>query len=338
VTLAEIRAGVQYAAALPAFLRRPLTAEEARRMIADGVRRREQRFGFVLEHAVYANPSSPYARLLRAAGIELGDVRALVAEYGIEGALGALFDAGVYLTLEEFRGLRPIDRLGVQLTASAGTFDNPLLGVRVGGRAVGSRGRTRRTIMSLEDLTHSAASTRLFLDAFELGGRPICFWRPAPPARAGLGHGLQLLKIGERVDRWFSQSRPTRRPSDPELALTWYTLLAARATGNRLPGPEHVPLDEAERVTAWLAARVAEGRPAKLNAPASAAVRVCLAARARGLDLTGTFFRVGGEPLTRAKARVIGEAGGRAACHYTTSSSSTGAPHATPMRPISAVV
>jgi hypothetical protein len=318
LTLAELRGVLGYALALPRFLRRPLTAEEARSVIADGVRLREQRFLLVLERAVYGRGQSPYARLLRAAGIELGDLRSLVSADGIEGALGRLYDAGVFVTLEELRGRKPIDRLGVRTTARAGTFDNPLLGTRVTGRGLGSRGRPRRTIMSLEDLGHSAASTRLFFDAFGLGGRPVAFWRPVPPARAGLGHGLQLLKIGERVDRWFSQTRLARRP-DPNFALTWYTLLAVRAAGKRLPAPEHVPLDQAERVAAWLAARTAEGRPAKLNAPASSALRVCKAASDRGLDVSGTFFRVGGEPFTAAKARVIAEAGGRAACHYTTS-------------------
>jgi phenylacetate-coenzyme A ligase PaaK-like adenylate-forming protein len=37
----------------------------------------------------------------------------------------------------------------------------------------------------------------------------------------------------------------------------------------------------------------------------SAAVRVCFAAAEAGLDIAGTTFRVGGEPLTGAKAQVI---------------------------------
>lgn len=46
---------------------------------------------------------------------------------------------------------------------------------------------------------------------------------------------------------------------------------------------------------------------------------MCLAAREQGLDIAGTFFRVGGEPYTPAKARVMADSGSRAVCHYTMS-------------------
>ena len=39
------------------------------------------------------------------------------------------------------------------------------------------------------------------------------------------------------------------------------------------------------------------------------AVRVCHAAREQGLDISGAMFRVGGEPLTEAKAEAITQAG-----------------------------
>jgi hypothetical protein len=38
-------------------------------------------------------------------------------------------------------------------------------------------------------------------------------------------------------------------------------------------------------------------------------VRVCEAARTEGLDISGTAFRVGGEPYTRARDEVVGSAG-----------------------------
>jgi hypothetical protein len=45
-------------------------------------------------------------------------------------------------------------------------------------------------------------------------------------------------------------------------------------------------------------------------------VRVCLAARKGGVDISGSFFRLGGEPYTAARARVIGESGCRASANY----------------------
>lgn len=45
-------------------------------------------------------------------------------------------------------------------------------------------------------------------------------------------------------------------------------------------------------------------------------MRVCIAAKADGLDISGTLFRIGGEPFTDARARIIRDAGARALSHY----------------------
>jgi hypothetical protein len=66
-------------------------------------------------------------------------------------------------------------------------------------------------------------------------------------------------------------------------------------------------------------ARWLDGRHAHLNATASAAVRVCLAAEQHDLDVSGTLFRVGGEPLTEAKAEVVARVGAEIICTYTIS-------------------
>jgi hypothetical protein len=59
----------------------------------------------------------------------------------------------------------------------------------------------------------------------------------------------------------------------------------------------------------------------------SSAVRVCIEAKERGLDISGTLFRLGGEPLTEAKARLVADAGCRAICFYSiTEMSFVGAP------------
>jgi hypothetical protein len=58
------------------------------------------------------------------------------------------------------------------------------------------------------------------------------------------------------------------------------------------------------------------GHPAYFDTYVSSAVRVCAAAAEAGLDLSGTFFRLGSEPFTPARAEYIAHAGARAACHY----------------------
>ncbi len=75
-------------------------------------------------------------------------------------------------------------------------------------------------------------------------------------------------------------------------------------------------MHEAHRVARWLADRVAEGTPAEIHTRPSSGVRVCLAARERGYDISGTCFRFNSEPYTAAKAGVIAQAGARAAVQY----------------------
>jgi hypothetical protein len=101
--------------------------------------------------------------------------------------------------------------------------------------------------------------------------------------------------------------------------FTHYTVRCARLFGSALPSPEYVPLAEAVRVARWLAEKTAAGTPALLDTSASPGVRVCLAAQQEGLDISGSFFRFGGEPYTSAKAKVVADAGCRAACHYSIS-------------------
>jgi hypothetical protein len=311
----ELAAATRYAAALPAFLRRRLSLEECRQRIREGAAGREEQFLDVLERGVYGRPESPYMPLLRAAGVELGDAARLVRDVGLEPALGRLADAGVFLTLEELKGLRPIERPGVSLAPGRHAFDNPLLGPAITRSEVGSRGAPRRVIVNLEDVEHTAAYSGIFLDAFGLRDRPTVIWRPPPPARAGIGHVLQLAKLGKQVDAWFSQTPATLRRGVRDVLFTQATRAAIRRAGLHAPRPVHVPLERAHVLAGWMAAR----RGAHLNAPGGSAVRVCLAAAERGLDLSGSFVRAGGEPLTPGKAEVFERAGVRFACHYTTS-------------------
>jgi hypothetical protein len=77
-----------------------------------------------------------------------------------------------------------------------------------------------------------------------------------------------------------------------------------------------------------------QGKPAVLDTIVSSAVRVCREAKTRGFDISGTLFRLGGEPLTDAKTRLIAETGCRALCFYSiTETSFVGAPCANPEAP-----
>jgi hypothetical protein len=101
--------------------------------------------------------------------------------------------------------------------------------------------------------------------------------------------------------------------------VTGCVIAASRLAGTPIPVPEHVPLERAVEVARWAAGQVAAGRPPFINTNAASCVRVCLAAEEAGLDLAGTLFRSGGEPLTEGKVAVMARVGARVVCHYTMS-------------------
>jgi hypothetical protein len=314
---AELGAFVRHARRLPAFVRQTVTPEQAVRRIEQQLRVREATFLTVLERSVYHLARSPYRPLLRAAGAEFGDVAALVRNEGLEVALARLYDAGVRVTLDEFKGRIPLERIGVSFAPTHHAFDNPLLTKHFETRTGGSRGARRRMSVDLDRLEHETAHHALFFDAFGLWGRPYGLWRAIPPAGAGMNNSLRHVKVGEPVAVWFT---PYKAPPGLEAVkfamFTAFTVRAGRLLGARLATPQHCPPDDAVRVARWLADQTRLGTPAYLDAPAGLGIRACLAARSEGLDITGTFFRFGGEPYTEEKAAVVAATGGRAVCHY----------------------
>jgi hypothetical protein len=318
--LKDLQTFGRYARGLGPFLRSTVTRDEARRRVEEQLARRTDTFLDVLARGVYANADSPYLPLLRAAGAELGDVRAAVARAGLEGALAELHAAGVRVTLDEFKGRRPIERPGISAPGGPARFDNPLNARHFRASSSGSRGSPRRVTVDLDMLEHEAAYHSLFRTTFGLWDRPFGVWRVVPPNASAINNVLRQAKVGGTVARWFN---PYRAPLDAESLkfafFTRYTVLAARRAGSPLPFPEYVPPDDPLPVARWLAECAARGEPAVLDTQVSLGVRACLAAQAEGLDISGTLFRFGGEPYTAAKADVVARTGARAVCHYTMS-------------------
>src|SRR5687767_5040265 len=89
----EIRAAGGFLRGLRSYLARPLDAAASRALLERQLADRERTFAGVLERAVFANPRSPYRRLLEWAGIAPGDVALLLAREGLDGTLEALHDA-----------------------------------------------------------------------------------------------------------------------------------------------------------------------------------------------------------------------------------------------------
>ncbi len=305
-----IKMAARYAWGLNGYLLNTLTPAECRQMIGKQLMSREESFLSIAEKGIYSNPKSPYLRLLRHAGVEYGDLAALVRASGVEGSLERLYDAGIHVRLDEFKRRVPISRPGLEFAPGPHDFDNPLLSGQYSSRTSGSRGSVTRVIMDLDLLTHDAACHHLMFEAFGVGERPFGIWREVPPVTTGMNILLRLTKLGKRVEKWFSTSRVRLSPGSlPFAFFTYYTVLASRVLRRPIPAPEHTPLEDAAVAARWLAGKTSAGTPAFFDTQASAAVKVCIAAAEEGLDISGTCFCIGGEPYTHGKAEVITGAG-----------------------------
>jgi hypothetical protein len=93
--------------------RMPLEADPrsaVRRMLEN----RAENFLYLMQNVVFNNPANPYFTLFKWAGCEWGDLESSVRKNGLEAALESLRKSGVYLTNDEFKGKRPLERSGRQ--------------------------------------------------------------------------------------------------------------------------------------------------------------------------------------------------------------------------------
>ena len=122
--------------AVPSLLRDPLDSPRARAALAERLATRQASFLSLVRRGVYEHLASPYRALLRGAGCELGDLQALVRERGVEGALAVLFQHGVYLSVDEFKGRRPVVRGSTTVAVDPSALRNPVAAAHVRFRAV----------------------------------------------------------------------------------------------------------------------------------------------------------------------------------------------------------
>jgi hypothetical protein len=278
------------------------------------------RFSDTLRRAVFGNPESPYLPLMRRAGVEHGDLAAMLEQDGVEPTLDSLYEAGVHVSLEEFKGRVPITRPGLELPVRAEDFDNPLISAGFGALTGGTGGERRRLSVDLTGLGREGAYYRLLLDSFGVTGATTGLWKAVPPGVSGIKAVLRGAKAGCPVARWFSPNHFSRGLDGARgRSLLSVTFAASRLVGQRMPWPEHVPADDADVVAGWLAGVIRREGRAILQCTPSSAVRVCDAADAAGLSIQGTFFRLAGEPFTEARRRRIMAAGTRAAPLYSIS-------------------
>jgi hypothetical protein len=305
--MAIVGQGLQFMRGLRTFLRQPApTLEQARAELRNNFERRDERFLAVMDDLVWPVPTSPYRLLLRAAGLERDDVAELVMSRGLDGALTALRDSGVYVSYREWQGAIPIQRGATSFDVRPEDFFNPLLAADFLGSTGASRSGGTAVATTFHEMTDNGPRWLLRLEAEGAAGAPIATWLPVLPSSAGLTSVLKNAGVGRPPERWFTQVEPALRGIALEKRLSNVLLpLVGRSVGLRIPRPEFASAADAAPVLQWALDAIQRTGRAFLATYASSAVRLAELAAERGARLDGLSVRMTGEPVTAAKAAAL---------------------------------
>jgi hypothetical protein len=232
--------GARLLSRLPRWLRQPVTLSEARTTLAERLRDRDATFLTNVRRGVFDRPRSPYARLFVLAGCEYGDLERLVRQDRLDAALTTLLRRGVYLTVDELKGRRPVRRGSAGFELMPHELRNPLVGRDLVLYTGGSRGPRTAVPVVLDFLRDRAVDQLIEVDA-----RGGARWRNAVwtvPGGMPLALILWYAAAGLPIDRWFLQV-DTRSADVPSRYLWAQRVLRFGALLGRvdLPGPSRRP-------------------------------------------------------------------------------------------------
>ena len=304
----QVWAGAQFFARLPAYLRQPISFEAARASLSERLLLREQRFLEKLRLDIYGQPESPYARLLRHAGCELGDLESGVRRDGLDETLRRLFRAGVYLTIDEFKGRKTARRGTTEVVVRPEMLQAPRASYHVPASSGGSRSQGTPVMIDLAFIRTCAANS-----AVSLGARGGNNWKKAVWESPGAGLRFRTVKyagFGDPPAATFSQVDPDS-PDIPTY-FRWNLRLmnwAARLAGRPLPWPAYAPLSDPSPLAAWLEHTRRAGHTPHLQTFPGSAVVLSRWAVEHGYDISGTWLTISGEPITAARVATMKAAG-----------------------------
>ncbi len=311
----NIRSGARFLLALPPYLRSPLDVEQARAILHDRRSARERTFLQTVETVVFRNPASPYLPLFQAAGCSFGDLQKAVRLEGLENTLAMLFSNGVYLTVDEVKGRRRVERPGLSVEASPAVLRNPLSACHVAASSGGSRSHGTAVLFDMEFIRGCAVDCMLTLNA-----RGGLSWIKATWEVPGGGSRFRLCKyagFGDPPAAWFSQVAPDAPGLHP--LYRWSTRamrLGSWIAGVPLPAPRHAPLTDAQPIIRWMEQTLRAGKTPHLFTFPSSAVALAQEAATSGVCLEGAQATVSGEPITHARLASIRKAGIHAMPRY----------------------
>ena len=106
------------------------------------------------------------------------------------------------------------------------------------------------------------------------------------------------------------------RDAAPYRVMTNLLIFEARLLGRSIPRPTYLAANDFWPVVAWIDECRTRGRSVLIRGSASASTRVCVVARDRGIDISGTIFVTSGEAVSAAKRRLMDDVGARAYPRY----------------------
>lgn len=287
---------------LSGYLRNPLTIAEARAILSRRLEQREQDFLKLIKFAIFENPVNPYYTLLKQAGCEYGDIESLVRQEGLEGALLKLFHAGVYLTVDEYKGRRSVVRGSTSIDIAPHLLHNPLVVPQFHSVTSGSRSVSTPVPLDLSCIRDRAVNMFLSLDARGGSGWRNAVWGGMP----GFAPLLWYSACRVPAARWFTLVGPktpniSRKYRWKFLAIAWVSRLASFGKLS----PKYAPIDAPLPIARWMEQTLKAGRIPHLWTYSSSVIRLCRAAEEAGIDLAGAQFTMTGEPVTEARLMAI---------------------------------
>jgi len=306
----QLYAGIQFFLRLPRYLRHPMTLAEARMSLSNRLRTRDESFLEKVKLDIFGHPESPYFRLFQYAGCEYGDIESGVLKDGIELTLQRLFQAGVYLSIDEFKGRKKVRRGQLELQIGPEMLRAPRASYHLPASSCGSRGAGTPVMIDLAFIRSCAGNA-----AISLSARGEFDWRKSDWESPGAGLRFRVIKYAGFSDlptTSFSQIDPDS--SDIASYFKWNLRLmhcASLLAGRPLPRPKFAPLSDPSSIASWLQDTILSGATPHLFTFPGSAVVLSRWAIDNDFDISGSWMTISGEPITRARVATIEAAG----CH-----------------------
>jgi len=283
------------------------------------MRNRENLFLQFMKKGIYENEGNPYLKLLNIYNIGFKDIRGYVMKSGVEGSLKWLRDKGVYITLDEFKCRVPIIRKGEIFKFQEVDFDNPFLLNYVRTMTGGTRGRATRTKIDLDFLTNTAMHEALMFEVCNKNSAPRIVWIPCMPLHTGLVP-LRYCKLARPPSNWYSQIDPSGaniKGLDFKTKIIAFLIHnAPRVLGIKCPLPEYLGFNNADIIAKKIEENINRFSGCIVFTFASSALKICLAAKEKKINIKGVWFITCGEPLTTKKKQIIESMGAAAISAY----------------------